>query len=71
MTIWANKNGDWIQIEAPHLNVEDVWYPCKAVYANVHGIWMEVWRHEAIILTLPVGMHNRIKELHDVRSCAA
>lgn len=71
MTIWANKYGNWIAIDAPHLNVEGVWYPCRAVYANVDGDWMEVWRHEAVILTLPVGLNNRIWELQDVRSCAA
>ena len=72
MTFWANKHGEWIQIQPPQLNVEGVWYPCKAVYANVHGDWMLVWRHEAQIITLPVRRFvNEYRELQDVRSCAA
>lgn len=71
MTIWANKNGYWYTIPAPQLNVEDVWYPCKAVYAKVNDEWQLIWRHEAQILTLPVGLRNNYRELQDVRSCAA
>lgn len=71
MTIWTKQNDYWVQIKAPQVNVDDVWYPCKAVYANVYGAWMQVWRHEAQILTLPVGLRNEYKGLQDVRSCAA
>lgn len=71
MNFGINIRGEWIQLRTPYVNVEDVWYPCIAMYVNVHEQWMQVWRHEAQILTLPVGLRNNYRGLQDVRSCAA
>lgn len=66
--ISVNVEGTW-KDTTPHVNVDGVWFSCKAVYAKADGVWHKVYQREAEIITFPTRRY--IGELQDVCISAA
>ena len=62
---WDNQ---WRQ-STPHVNVEGVWFPCKAVYVKANEVWHRVYQRTAEIIPFPTRRY--IGELQDVCISAA
>ena len=66
--ISVNIEGTWKAI-TPHVNVDGVWFQCKAVYVNVQGVWHRVYQRGADIIPFPTRRYQG--ELQDVCVSAA
>lgn len=58
----------WRQ-STPYVNVDDVWFSCKAVYVNVDDVWHKVYQRTADIIPFPTRRYQGA--LQDVRISAA
>lgn len=53
----------------PFVNVDDVWFQCKAVYVRAENQWWTVYRRTAEIIPFPTRRYEG--ELQDVCVSAA
>ena len=71
MKLQVRHNDEW-RATTPYVNVDDVWYPCKAVYAKADGQWRRVYsRYITNIIQFPVREYRNEGVLQDVRISAA
>lgn len=69
MSIFSKRNDEWVEVHVPRVLRGDRWVACKAVYANVSGVWKPVWMKDNVEY-LPV-LRQDVMEVQDVRTCAA
>jgi len=54
----------------PSVNVQGVWFSCRAVYAKADDVWHKVYQRTAEIIPFPITRRYQ-GELQDVRISAA
>jgi hypothetical protein len=54
----------------PWVNVDDVWFSCRAVYVKADDVWRKVYQRTAEIIPFPITRRYQ-GELQDVRVSAA
>lgn len=59
---------EWLSA-TPHVNVDGVWFACRAVYVKADDAWHKVYQRTADIIPFPTRSYKG--ELHDVRISAA
>ncbi len=64
----VNTHSEWKDV-TPYVNVDDVWFSCKAVYVNVNHEWHKVYHRTADIIPFPTRRYQGV--LQDVRISAA
>ena len=69
--IYGKKNDQWVRIPVPRVLVGGAYVACKAVYANVNGLWKPIWMSDNVTYLPVLRQAPNYKELQDVRSCAA
>lgn len=67
-TLQVHAENKWHPV-APHVNVEDVWYQCKAVYVKAEGAWHRVYSRNNNVIPFPTRCYQG--ELQDVCVSAA
>lgn len=69
--IKIRQDNQWLSC-IPHVNVDDVWLPCRAVYAKADGQWRRIYsRYTSNIIQFPTRQWRNEGVLQDVRISAA
>jgi hypothetical protein len=60
---------DQWHLATPHVNVEGVWWTCKAVYVKAEGVWHRIYKRSENVIPFPARRY--LGELQDVCVSAA